>query len=1165
MSRRSVAAFVVCLALAVYGCGGGSSSTPPPGPSPSFSFQVAPANPGVAPGGSAPIQVTLQPQNGFTGSVLMTISNLPVGLSAAPASFTLTTSGKQVSQSVTLTASANLAQGNYTISLSGTGGNATSSLQVTIAVAPLANFTVTSATTELAVRFGGSVQASILTILNGSNGGYTLNFSASGLPQGVSATFSPNPVTPGQNVVMTVMATSTAPAVQNVPTRVTATRSVDSFQETLRFFLSVAPPPGQLPGNRSDFVRVDGGAPLGATEGPTQGVYDAPHQRVLVSNLSGNRVEVISLASKQVVQSIPVPRPWGLDLSLDGTKLLVGTLTPQLFTIDLESLTVVRRDVVPRPPSPVLRDYSASVPRQMKNGKILILSYSPVSTETWLLAYNPLARTATIVSPPISVFGGRLFRNSDGSKAILDSDVEPNGVVIYDATSDSFTARKFPGFASAEAISPDGSQCVIIDDVTGLILYDSALNVLGPLTGGQIGGTLNGAVYSPDGSKIHLVVNSNFTPTVVTIDAKTRSFLGNAPALAVIPPHVQQSPTFTVSVPFAADNTGLVFGGTDHGLTIEDATFFQNFNGAVGNPVFDKFVSPTFGPVNSTTRVTFGTSPFNLLPDVWFGDQRGTDASLDSVGFLDVTTPALSTPGSVNVKAIDPAGIQVFDPLAFSYGPQALFLLGTVGSPAGGGPMDILALGMPTDTSQIQVKVGGANATVVGANPITYGPFPTVNVKVRIPTGTTGPADVTLMSPVGTTTLSGAFHYAKSFTDYASPDKFQAILYDRFRKQLYLSAGDHIDVFSLQTKSFASSFQPPAVNGKRQFAGIALTPDGSKLIIANNFDGSVAVVNPDNSSTAVAVNIAPTTIFQNCINGPFNVATTSDGRAFVVTGGIPGIGCGPGGQFYQLNLATMQVSSLVPTVQCGSSYLSSTRDSTRIVLSGSVSPGGQLCIYDVAANTWSQGPFDYFSVNAAAAGDGNVFAGQWHLYDAQAKVLFRVALPRALYPDSPFLSQFGNVSGVSLEKLNDSGSLLFVSWSKFVDIFDVRHAEPRARITLNETVPFVVDALAIAPDGTGVFLITDAGLTIIELDTVPLSVGSITPAAATPGMEVVVRGSGFVTGTQASFNSLAAATTFVDPSTLRVTLPLLPMGAARLTLTNPNGESYSLDNALTAQ
>ena len=88
---------------------------------------------------------------------------------------------------------------------------------------------------------------------------------------------------------------------------------------------------------------------------------------------------------------------------------------------------------------------------------------------------------------------------------------------------------------------------------------------------------------------------------------------------------------------------------------------------------------------------------------------------------MQVNAPPSAQPGPINVKILQPNGIQVFDPLAFSYGPAPLFLSGDTGSPSGGALADIVALGVPADASKIQVSVGGAAAQVLSAMPFNPG------------------------------------------------------------------------------------------------------------------------------------------------------------------------------------------------------------------------------------------------------------------------------------------------------------------------------------------------------------------------------------------------------------------------------------------------------------
>src|SRR5262249_32839908 len=147
------------------------------------------------------------------------------------------------------------------------------------------------------------------------------------------------------------------------------------------------------------------------------------------------------------------------------------------------------------------------------------------------------------------------------------------------------------------------------------------------------------------------------------------------------------------------------------------------------------------------------------------------------------------------------------------------------------------------------VSVGGNPATITttkGQYPAFSGePFPSTILKYVFPGGTPGWADLQVTTPNGSGTLPKSIFYAKSVTDYSTSDTLSAILVDEKRHQVYLSAGDHIDVFSTASNRFVTPIQPPANGAQKSFAGLAMTPDGNTLIAANVADGSIAVINPD--------------------------------------------------------------------------------------------------------------------------------------------------------------------------------------------------------------------------------------------------------------------------------------------------------------------------------
>jgi hypothetical protein len=143
-----------------------------------------------------------------------------------------------------------------------------------------------------------------------------------------------------------------------------------------------------------------------------------------------------------------------------------------------------------------------------------------------------------------------------------------------------------------------------------------------------------------------------------------------------------------------------------------------------------------------------------------------------------------------------------------------------------------------------------------------------------------------------------------------------------------------------------------------------------------------------------------------------------------------------------------------------------------------------------------------------------------------------------------------------------------------IDIFDLRSGKLRLRIFLPEPIAarsadtnsLLAQFVTIDETGQRIFAITNSGLTVIQLANVPLGIGTISPAnaPAAGGTTITVRGSNFQTGTTATLAGKNATVTLIDANTLVLVTPATSPGPQRLTLTNPDTETVSLDAALTA-
>ncbi|HUI75191.1 MAG TPA: IPT/TIG domain-containing protein, partial [Candidatus Acidoferrum sp.] len=111
------------------------------------------------------------------------------------------------------------------------------------------------------------------------------------------------------------------------------------------------------------------------------------------------------------------------------------------------------------------------------------------------------------------------------------------------------------------------------------------------------------------------------------------------------------------------------------------------------------------------------------------------------------------------------------------------------------------------------------------------------------------------------------------------------------------------------------------------------------------------------------------------------------------------------------------------------------------------------------------------------------------------------------------------------------------------------------------------DFLTVDENGQRIFALTASGLTVVQLASVPLSIGTVSPATGplSGGTTLTIRGSGFQSGIKITIGGKSASVTSKDMNTLAVVTPALPSGPQQIVLTNPSGENYSLDAAFEAQ
>jgi hypothetical protein len=182
-------------------------------------------------GSAGTVSITVNDQGGFSGSVNLTVSGLPSGVTA-----TFGTNPTAGSSVLTLTTSSSATPGPAYVTVTGTSGavTATTGFAVTV-VAP--SFTLSVPPISVITYVGSPATANItVNYRNGFSGG--VNLTVSGLPPNVSASFSPNP-TSGSTVL--TLTTTSSPSV-SLGCYLTITGTSGALTANTFLYLLVEPP-----------------------------------------------------------------------------------------------------------------------------------------------------------------------------------------------------------------------------------------------------------------------------------------------------------------------------------------------------------------------------------------------------------------------------------------------------------------------------------------------------------------------------------------------------------------------------------------------------------------------------------------------------------------------------------------------------------------------------------------------------------------------------------------------------------------------------------------------------------------------------------------------------------------------------------------------------------
>jgi subtilase family serine protease len=201
---------------------------------PDFTISASPSAQTVTQGGGTNYTATLAAVGGFSGTETLSVSGLPSGASATFTPASVAGSGTSTMAVSTLSSTPT---GTYTLTVTGTSGSLVHSTTVSLTVNPPAapDFSISASPASQSVVRGGSVNYT--ATITGSNGfAGTTALSVSGLPSGISASFSPSSVTGNGSATMTV---STAPSTKQGTYTLTVRGTSGSLTHTTTVTLQV--------------------------------------------------------------------------------------------------------------------------------------------------------------------------------------------------------------------------------------------------------------------------------------------------------------------------------------------------------------------------------------------------------------------------------------------------------------------------------------------------------------------------------------------------------------------------------------------------------------------------------------------------------------------------------------------------------------------------------------------------------------------------------------------------------------------------------------------------------------------------------------------------------------------------------------------------------------
>jgi hypothetical protein len=607
----------------------------------------------VKPSGTGAATVTVGAKNGFSGSVGLAVTGLPSGVTAAfsPVSTSSTST-------VTFTASATAVVGTYPLTITGTTGSLSSTATIALTVA-VPSFTLSASAASLSVPRGGSGVSTIsVSDLNGFNSSVTL--AASGLPTGVTATFSA--ASTSATSVATFTASSTAVA-GNYPITVTGTsgtlKSTTTIAVTVTvpsFSLSASAASLTIPRSSSGTSTISVSGSNGFNSSVTLAASGLPSgvtAAFSAASTSATSVMTFTASSTAAAGTYPITVT-GTSGTLSSTTTIAVTVTVPSFSLSASAaiLTIARGGSGASTINVSgLNGFAGTVSLTtsvLPNGVTAVLS--PASTtKTSTVTFAVSASSTVSGSYPITVTGTSGTLSSTTAIAVT------------------VTVPSFSVLTSTASLSvPKGSSGVSAVSISGQNGFNSSVSLVA--TGLPSGVT---AVFNPASTTTSSTLTFTASASTVagtypiTVTGTSTGVQGTLKSMATITLTIT-TPNFTLS--FLPGNVGLARGfSASSTLTVTPVNGFKG-TVALGASGLPSGATAAFGAVSAagTSQVTFTANSAAAL-GTFAVTVSGVSGSLTNTVPFTVTVLAPTTGASlVNLSSVYNVNALVVDGLPFT-------------------------------------------------------------------------------------------------------------------------------------------------------------------------------------------------------------------------------------------------------------------------------------------------------------------------------------------------------------------------------------------------------------------------------------------------------------------------------------------------------------------